>query len=316
MTSRIHYFIFGAAGCMLAVVAFAAGMTLRSSSPMVRPAASLYPLLNPTITSESGKHFIINFLPLKKQFVEIQKRYVQKTYVYFAYLNNASWIGLGEKDYFYAASTTKVPLAMAVLKAVEDGKLKLDQHYTLDELDLNKDFGQLYQAGTDNEFTLNELLTIMLEQSDNTATLALFHVFNKIGIENPFEQVYAAMGWEFTDIDAKPDYRTINLKTLANMFLALYNAKYIAPEHSELILHSLAHTPFVAALVAGVPTNITVAHKVGVADEYKTYSDCGIVYAPNRHYILCASLVDADQKTADAFIAETSRAAYDYVINN
>lgn len=278
--------------------------------------------INPTVTSNLGKHFIINFLPLKNQLTEIQKKYLQKTYVYFAYLNNGSWVGLNERDLFVAASTVKVPLAMTLFKAVEDGKLKLTDSYSLDELDLDERFGDLYKVGADKQFSVEELVKIMLEQSDNTAMNAVLTIFKKIGVDDPFAEVYAAMGWQASNIDLIPDigsapnYQEINLKALTNMFLALYNATYLNLDHSEQILTYLSNTPFNDKIVADIPDGITVSHKIGVATNKETFSDCSIIYAPNRNYVLCLGSNGGDEKRAAQFMAEVSKAVYQYVINN
>ena len=100
------------------------------------------------------------------------------------------------------------------------------------------------------------------------------------------------------------------------MFLALYNAAYITPTHSQAVLEYLSKTPFDDQIDAGVPEGITVAHKIGVYDSDLTYSDCGIVYAPNRNYLLCVASVGVSDKAASAFIANVSKSVYDYVMNN
>jgi len=282
-------------------------------------------MINPTVISGLNKHYIINFSPLKEQLLKIKNRYPQDTYLYFNYLNSAAWIGLGEKDLFTAASTIKVPLAMAIMKAVEDKKLNLSDKYALEELDLNNGFGNLYEVGADKEFAIEDLIKAMLEQSDNTAAVALFSVFRKIGIEDPLPGVYEAMGWQSVEIDKMPSigeamtfpgYHKINLKTLSNMFAALYNATYLRAEDSNRILEYLDNSPFDDKIVAGVPLGVAVANKIGVASNNNTFSDCGIVYASNRNYILCLGSIGTDEKTAAKFMKEVSEAVYDYVINN
>lgn len=294
--------------------------TTVTSAPAVVPTASDYPLINKAVTAGLGKHFIINFGPLKKELLKIQGKYQQKTYIYFSYINSGSWIGLNERDEFAAASTLKVPLAMAVLKAIEDGKLKPSDSYSLEELDLNQGFGDLYKVGADKEFTIEELLKIMLENSDNTAYNAIYTIFRHLGIDDPLGQVYGSLGWEFTatppELGKAPDYSTINLKTLSNMFIALYDAKYISVEHSNTILTYLANTPFNDKIAAGVPENITVSHKIGTATLAETFSDCGIIYAPNRSYLLCLGSNGGDEKRAAKLMAEISTSVYQYVINN
>ncbi len=276
-----------------------------------------YPLINPTVTAGLNKHYIINVQPLKQTFYEIKKKYPQKTYVYFAYLNNDSWTGINEREYFTAASTIKVPLAMSVMKAVEEGKIALDDTYTVEEADLNDQFGDFYLQAEGNTYTIRELMRIMLEQSDNTATFAILHALENIGYADPFQNVYTFMGWDnYPGFGDEPEYFSINLKVLSNMFLALYNAKYVDLEHSQEILKYLDNANFNEEIVAGVPSGIAVAHKSGVQANAQTYSDCGIVYAPNRHYLLCLGSEGADKATADRFMVEISKAAYEYVINN
>lgn len=279
-----------------------------------------YPLINKAITANIGKHFIINFKPLKVELEKIQKSYPQKTYIYFSYLNNGSWVGLNEREEFVAASTIKVPVAMGLMKAVEEGKLNLSDSYSLEELDLDQGFGDLYKVGADKEFAVEELLKIMLEKSDNTALNALVEVFRRIGIDDPIGNVYGFLGWESTQaipgLGEEPNYSKITLKTLSNIFIALYDAKYISVENSNKILTYLANTPFNDRIAGGVPEDITVSHKIGTATLDETFSDCGIVYAPNRNYFLCLGSNGGDEKRAAKFMAEISAAVYTYVINN
>jgi beta-lactamase class A len=272
--------------------------------------------INPTVSAHTGKHFIINFQPVKDKLMSVKTKYSETSYIYFSYLNNAAWVGLGEKEKFIAASTIKVPLAMSIYKAVEEGKLSLSDEYTLQESDLDDRFGELYKDEVDKTFTIQELLRIMLEQSDNTATRALINVMKERRITDLFSEVYDFMGWEY-DKSAGPglDYLNINLKTLSNMFLALYNATYVNIEHSEQILEHLDNSPFDNQITAGVPKQVPVAHKIGVNAPNNSYSDCGIVYAPNRHYILCLAFLGTEDR-ANNFMSEVSKEIYQYVISN
>ena len=287
-----------------------------TSLRMEEPKSQASSLLNPLVIADIDRHYIINFKPLKFQLVALQKKQPQKTFIYFAYLNNSSWIGLNEKDFFTAASTVKVPLAMAIYKMEEQGKLKFDDSYSLIELDLDSDFGQLYKVGADNEFTLEELVAIMLTHSDNTALRALFHVMELHGVKDPLADVYAAMGWDYNDFGTKVTYIDINMKTLSNMFMSLYNAVYLSTTDSQKILRYLSQSDFNDQIVSGVPKDMLISHKIGVNEKDKTYSDCGIVYAPARPYIICVGSVGAPKKDADSFMKSVSRTVYEYVINN
>jgi len=303
---------------MLLIGSFAAGAWVFNSSSS--SSSSDFPLINKAVTVDIGKYYIINFRPLRLELEKIQKKYPQKTYVYFSYLNNGSWVGLNEREEFTAASTLKVPLAMSIYKMMEKGKLKPTDNYSVEELDLDSNFGELYRVGPDKEFTVEELIKIMLEQSDNTAMKAIHTVLLRLGIENPLGEVYNELGWQFLTpptIDEEPDYSKINLRALSNMFLALYNSTFFNEvEHSQKILEYLANTSFKDKIAAGVPEDIIISHKIGIAGGDNTFSDCGIVYAPNRNYILCLGSNGGEEKVAAKFMAEVSKAVYTYVINN
>lgn len=291
---------------------------IASSTPLQMGADSFkeVSLINESVISDMDKHYIINFKPLKAQLVKLQNKQIQKTYIYFAYLNNTSWIGLNEKDFFTAASTIKVPLAMSIAKMEEDGKLKSTDLYSLIDLDLDPAFGDLYKVGSDKSFTVDELVQIMLMHSDNTAMQALFHVMELIGVHDPLASVYDAMGWDYNGFGNKATYIDINLKTLSNIFMALYNASYLNVSDSQKILAYLAQTDFNDQIMAGLPKGAIVSHKIGLNEKNKTYSDCGIVYAPNRPYILCVGSSGLDKKASNAFTQDVSKAVYQYIINN
>lgn len=301
------------------IVSYTQPLVATSTFMREMPSSALR-LINPAVVTDLGKHYIINFKSLRDEYVGIQSRYNNKTFIYFLYLNNGAWIGINEKEAFTAASTLKVPLAMTLMKAVEDKKLSLDNSYSLDKLNLDSNFGVLYKVGPDKEFKVNDLLKIMLEQSDNTAMNGLFQVLNFVGINDPLGDIYNTLGWELEQdvpvLGEPVDYSKINLKTLSNMFLALYNAKHNTIKDSEIILEYLASSPFNDKIVAGVPDTVEVSHKIGTAAPQSTYSDCGIVYVPERHYLLCIGSSGVDEKVAARFMSDVSKSTYKYVINN
>jgi len=57
---------------------------------------------------------------------------------------------------------------------------------------------------------------------------------------------------------------------------------------------------------------VPIAHKIGVAGN-QVQSDCGIVYIPERPYLLCVMLGENKERGSEV-IAQVSRQAYDYVV--
>ncbi|MCU4178096.1 class A beta-lactamase [Bosea sp. BH3] len=72
---------------------------------------------------------------------------------------------------FPMQSVFKLPLAVAVLQAVEAGKFKLDQKITVTRRDLSLFHSPLAKAfkGERNEYPLRELIRLVAGESDNTA---------------------------------------------------------------------------------------------------------------------------------------------------
>lgn len=301
--------------------------SLKASLPAVaQNKISQYSYLNPARVADIGKHYIIDFTGLRKSLNGIaskQKSLNKKVYIYFVYLNNSSWVGINEREEFAAASLVKVPLAIATYKAFEENKLSPADQYTVMEEDLDSNFGELYKTALGRTFTLAELVSIMLEKSDNTAKNAITSTFRKIGVIDPFEEVYSNLGWEFlpsigggVDVVQNQNYQKISVKVLSNMFLALYNAQYLNMESSQKILEDLSNTSFDKQIRAGVPRDVPVSHKIGVAGGVNISSDCGVVYAPGRNYLLCLGAEGMNETESNDFMEEVSRTVYDYVINN
>jgi len=297
--------------------------TLFTQENTITETRSKFDLLNKSIIDGIGKHYIINFSPLRDKLEKDQKKFDGTVYLYFNYLNNSSWIGINERKEFPGASLIKVPISMATLKAIEEGKLSLDQKYVIQEGDIDSGFGTLYKTGLNKEFTISKLIEIMLTQSDNTARSALYSVFKNIGEEEPLNDIYSALGWELLPSimgneteQQKISYNNITVKALSNMFLALYNSTYLSTEHSQFLLEHLSNTDVTGGIPKYIPNDIKIAHKFGILDEKNIFSDCGIVYVPNRDYLLCVGLEGKNKDTSEEFIANISKDVYDYVVNN
>lgn len=70
---------------------------------------------------------------------------------------------------WYLGSSAKVPIAIAVLRAVEAGQLALDTRLAVQEGDRIDGPGELVWAKSGTRYTVDSLLTRMLGVSDNTA---------------------------------------------------------------------------------------------------------------------------------------------------
>lgn len=269
-----------------------------------------YPLINPLRNSIPQKDFIVNVQPLRDFLNSLTKEQTDKDLsIYFEVLNTGANISINPNLGIFPASLAKLPLGMAVMKKVENGKWKMDNQLVLFEQDMDKDSGILYQRPVGTAFTIEELLRELLVNSDNTAykillrnmdASELFEVVEEIGLEELFDKE-----------------GQISAKEYSRMFRALYNSSFLKRENSSVILELLTETSFNDYLVTGLPSGTKFAHKIGENDTIGVYSDVGIVYIDSRPYLLAVMVKDKDIKNGEIKAKELmktiSTKVYEYV---
>ncbi|HSX33453.1 MAG TPA: serine hydrolase [Candidatus Saccharimonadales bacterium] len=266
-----------------------------------------YPLLSRRAQTNQQTNILINFVPLRKELQsEFNQLNVQHSF-YFEYLPSGTSIKIGADNELVAASLIKVPLVMNLYKAVELGKLRLDQKVTITASELDDAYGTLYQRGAGTSITLQQAAQYALEQSDNTAAHVIYdHVQNLLTDD---QQSLAQL-----DIDQtiQNGQAVIDAKSYASILNSLYLSSYLKPQDSQAILSDLTLSNATNRLTAELPKTLVVAHKIGVYNATWSESDCGIVYVPNRPYIICV-MVGLPDDQANTFIAKVSKQVYDYV---
>lgn len=228
---------------------------------------------------------------------------------YFRDLDNGPLMGHGENTPFKAASLLKVPVMFAVLKVAEKSPGFLDQKIkALPYLDnLNQNFKPLSPVTAGQEYTVRELLRIMITGSDNAAALTLTRTLTN----EQYLEVFSELGLSIPNIRDLDD--PVTVREYATFFRILYNASYLGRDQSQMALELLAAAEFKRGLTAGVPGSVTVAHKFGEAvgpDGLKQLHDCGIVYHQTHPYLLCMMTRGADYERLAGALASLSNLAY------
>lgn len=272
--------------------------------------ASTYPLLSTRIFANNAKDPLINFSPLRSELRKYFSDNHLKGSLYFEYLHTGTEVRISGDEQQEAASLLKVPLSMELYKASELGLIDLKTKISLREEWLDSAYGTLYQKGAGYTLTLEELAKIMLTDSDNTALQAIASTME--GLLPSDESVFIYLDASITQA---PDLSvSIGARTYSSILKCLYFSCYVNYDHSELLLSYLTETKFNDRLVAGIDDkSIEIAHKIGVFQE-QTQSDCGIIYLPNRPYVLCVMIDGEDNAQTNKHIAELSKKAYQYVL--
>lgn len=299
------------------VISFSANLLLIGYLAFAKPASvtlqkqsiSTLPYLSPRIFAENQNDILINFIELRTQLQKYIKLVPERIGVFFEYLPSGTSIGINEKEEYLVASLLKVPVAIAAYEAVEQGKLKENTELTLDKSHLDPYFGTLWQEGPGYKLTLEQAINIMLKQSDNTAARAIFEVLPESAVENIFDQL---------DIPKviNENQPVVTPKNYSSILKSLYLSSILPKDKSNKILEILTQTDFNDRLVADIPKDIPVAHKIGFHTysnlDQSIYTDCGIIYAPNRPFILCI-MTQTSEIRAVKYMREISRLVYEYV---
>lgn len=271
--------------------------------------SSDFPLLAQRIFVENPNDTKINFSPLRSDLRNYFSSNSIDGSLYFEYLPTGTSIRINASEPYTAASLMKLPVAMELYRAEELGLLDTSHTVQLKEEWLNDGFGTLYKKGVGYELTLEEAVSILLKESDNTALRVVLSATDSVmPIE---ERALGSLDIEF-ELDESGSI-DVGTRSYSSFLKCLYFACYNNVENSQHILDLLTQTDFKDRIVAGLPSDIPVAHKIGVFNT-NVQSDCGIIYAPQSPYILCL-MITGDKNSTDAHFSAISREIHEYLSN-
>ena len=277
----------------------------------------VFPYLAKRIFVENPSDILINFTKLRVILRQLVDKAVGTTNgaigLYFEYLPTGNSIGINDREPFASASLVKTPVAMAMYRMAEKGRLRMDEKLTLRREYLDSRSGELWRKGENSNITIAEAVSLMLRESDNTAMNVLVSRLDKSELEEIYDSLDIPRELYGGDLSITP-------KGYSSIFRSLYFASSVSREASNDILRILSETPFHLEIPAGVPDGVAVSHKVGVigtqvSGREETLSDCGIVYVPKRPYLLCLMVKSMDREKARQFFKEISQSAYQFVLS-
>jgi beta-lactamase class A len=242
-----------------------------------------------------------------------KKNNLTEAAAYFRDLNNGPAFGVDEEGEFFPASLLKVPVMMAYYRWSEQDPRLLSTEILFEE---PIDFGVTItikprEALVPGEkYTVEELIRRMIVFSDNQA-LAL------LTARLPRERIQDLFALSGVGDDVIVDQQgKLTVREYAGFFRILFNSSYLSRESSEKALALLSSTDYNDALPAGIPDDVTVAHKFGEAgtgDSERQLHDCGIVYFPGHPYLTCVMTRGRDADDLKRSIVEISKFIYDKV---
>jgi beta-lactamase class A len=209
---------------------------------------------------------------------------------YFEEINSGYMYGLHENKQMVSAGCIKLPLAMALLKEVESGKIQLESKIRIELEDKIHGTNGIIHEFSGKEYTLYDLFIAMLIQSDNTAANKIIEV---LGMER-VNQLFKDMGLIntrlkriTTDIKLEQDEleNTTTSFDLSKCFKLLYLNQYLSEQNSNLIINILKKQQGINKIPFYVPRQIqhNIASKGGCLENVE--NDTALIMIPKGKFL-------------------------------
>lgn len=226
-------------------------------------------------------------------------------------------ISFNKEKLFPSASLVKIPVMLSCFRAASEGRLKLDRTVKLRSIDKTSGSGMLKDILAGTAFTIEELIGLMIYDSDNTASNMLIDM---LGIDY-LNTSFKVFGLTNTDLSRKvADFSSRNrgvenyttAQDMALMLEKIYRRSLISPEISEKCLKLMKLSRMNDRIPAYLPLATVVAHKTGL--ERGVCHDVGIVFTCKGNFLICVLTkhANSNSKPAKEFIAKIALYTYNY----
>lgn len=235
---------------------------------------------------------------------------------------------LNSQDHFPMQSVYKLPISMAIMKQVDEGKLSLDQKVRIakEEYVGSAAHSPIRDKNPNGaELTVKELVKYALSESDGTASDVLLKLaggsrsVQSYVADLPVNDLIVLSTEKELSEDDTAQYRNYASPASAVALLrALYERRGLSESSQALIVKYLTEsTPGAKRLKGQLPAGTIVAHKTGTSGTAKgitaATNDIGIITLPNGKHLAIAVLVSdspADEDTRESVIAKIAKAIY------
>jgi beta-lactamase class A len=231
-------------------------------------------------------------------------------------------------------SVFKLPLAVAVLHQVEQGKFSLDQpiRFRREDLILPRPYSPLQDefpdAGVD--VPLNRLLELTVGLSDNTAADILLRLAGGPSVVREYIASLHVKGFHLEDgerelhRDVQAQYRNwFEPEGAVQLLRTISDHSPLTAQNTNLLLGWMRPASPTGRLDGSLPQGTLVAHKSGTSDVDNgvchAFNDIALVSLPNGRKLAIAVFITdstADEATRKAVIARIGKAVYDAALGS
>lgn len=223
-----------------------------------------------------------------------------------------------ENELVPSASLIKIPIMMETLQQVEKKKLSLNQRIVVQD-DVKVPYSILNLLESGNSYSLKDVMTLMIVQSDNTAANILIDLVGMDNVNNYIRSLglkNTVLQRKMMDESARKEGRENKTTALdmANLLEIIYKGSKENNSYSVIMKNILMNQLDNSMMRMNIPDDTTIAHKTGDLDGIS--HDVAIVYLKNVDYIFCNLNWDAvSNNFARNSIGKLSKIAYDYFIS-
>lgn len=226
-------------------------------------------------------------------------------------------ISFNKDRLFPSASLVKIPIMMSCFSAAQEDKLKFENTLELKSTDKVSGSGILKDMRVGKAISIEDLLGLMVSDSDNTATNMLIE---QLGFEY-LNSFFKTLGLKNTNLSRKiVDFQSRsqgaeNYTTAEDMVFLLekiYRRDFINRAVSEKCIRLLKQQRINDRIPAYLPVELSIAHKTGL--ERTVCHDVGIVYTSKGNFLVCVLTKHSEttSKLAKEFIATIASCVYSY----
>ena len=184
------------------------------------------------------------------------------------------------------ASMIKLFVMAKTMQDAHDGKLSLDEKITIKKKDAVGGAGVTTWYNAGEQRTIEQLMTVMITDSDNTATNILI---DRLGMQN-INQYLQQQGFSDTVLVYKmmmgrkgKKKNLSSVRDIGSLFSRLYYHQLVGEQEDKLMLAILRQQHDKECFPAALP-DYEIAHKTGEVND--VYVDGGIFFGPQEDFVL------------------------------
>lgn len=240
---------------------------------------------------------------------------------FFEDLGSGFVYGYNENVQMVAAGCMKLPIAIALIKDEEMGKVDFLDKVRIEGKDKVYGTGIIHEFN-ERDYTIFELLVAMLIQSDNTAANKIIDI---VSIDR-INEVIKEMGLKDTQLNRKtadergkkPDVENLtSAKDLTLIWKHLYKATYLDEKNSTMLIDILRRQQIKNKLALYIPDDLKYDISSKTGDKQGVENDTALIHLNKGNFVfsvMSSSIPNSVYGTVT--LAKCGKMMWDNIINN